>query len=47
MLRDYKLYLEDILESIDRINEYVSGMTYEEFISDRFGPVLLLRGCAR
>jgi uncharacterized protein with HEPN domain len=35
MPRDYNLYLEDILESIDRINEYVSGMTYEDFVSDR------------
>lgn len=35
MPRDYNLYVEDILESIDRINEYVSGMAYEDFVSDR------------
>lgn len=34
MLRDYGLYLQDILESIDRINEYVFGMVYEDFVSD-------------
>lgn len=31
MLRDYKLYLSDILESRERILEYTKGMTYKDF----------------
>lgn len=35
MPRDYRLYLDDILEAIDRIREYVQGMDAEAFSSDR------------
>ena len=35
MPRDSKLYLEDILECIKKINEYVSGLTFNSFIKDR------------
>jgi len=35
MSRDYGLYLDDILESIDRISEYVQGMDENDFSSDR------------
>ena len=35
MHRDYRLYLDDILEAIDRIREYVQDMDDEAFISDR------------
>ena len=31
MPRDYKLYLEDILDAIQKIEEYVQGLTYREF----------------
>ena len=31
MKRDYRLYLDDILESIDRIVEYTRGLTEDEF----------------
>jgi len=31
MLRDYKLYLSDILEARERILEYTKGMTYKDF----------------
>ena len=30
-MRDYRLYIEDILEAIERIEEYTWGMTLEEF----------------
>ena len=33
--RDWKLFLEDILESIELIRSYISGMTYEDFKKDR------------
>ncbi len=29
--RDFKLFLSDILESIKRIEEYTSGLTFEDF----------------
>ncbi len=35
MHRDYRLYLDDILEAIDRIHEYVQGMDEDAFGSDR------------
>lgn len=34
MSRDYRLYLEDIIESSERIQKYTKGMTYEKFASD-------------
>jgi len=34
-LRDYKLYLDDILEAIQRIEEYTSGMDFEDFAGNR------------
>ncbi|MEO2151446.1 MAG: DUF86 domain-containing protein [Thermococcus sp.] len=30
-MRDYRLYIEDILEAIEKIEEYTEGMTLEEF----------------
>lgn len=35
MSRDYRLYLDDIIEAIDRISEYVKGMDYEAFAADQ------------
>lgn len=35
MSRDYRLYLDDILESILKILDYTKGMSREEFASDR------------
>ena len=35
MNRDYRLYLDDILEAIDRIQEYVQGMDEDTFGSDK------------
>jgi uncharacterized protein with HEPN domain len=34
MPRDYKIYLEDILESIEKIKRYIAGMELENFASD-------------
>ena len=30
-IRDYRLYLEDILESIEKIKKYVKGVSLKEF----------------
>lgn len=35
MRRDYRLYLDDILEAIDRIHDYVHDMDEDAFVSDR------------
>ncbi|WP_324736292.1 DUF86 domain-containing protein [Thermococcus sp. SY098] len=34
-LRDYSLYIEDILEAVDRIKEYTKGLSFEEFAKNR------------
>lgn len=34
MTRDYKLFLHDILESIEKILEFTKDMSFEEFVED-------------
>lgn len=34
MSRDYKLYLEDILEAVDKIERYLEGFSLQEFVVD-------------
>ena len=34
MSRDYKLYLEDILEAADKIDNYVRGLSLSQFMQD-------------
>lgn len=33
--RDWRLYAEDILESINLIQKYTKGMRFDDFVSDR------------
>ncbi|HON83294.1 MAG TPA: DUF86 domain-containing protein [Caldisericia bacterium] len=35
MKRDYIQYLEDIIESINNIEDYVNGFTFNTFIKDK------------
>ena len=35
MLRDPRLYLDDIVEAIDRIRQYSAAMKYKDFSTDR------------
>ncbi len=35
MKRDYRMYLQDILECIERIEEYVGDMSYKDFVDDQ------------
>lgn len=35
MPRDYRLYLDDILEAIGNVREYVTGLDYEGFARDK------------
>jgi len=32
--RDWKLFVIDMMESIEKIERYISGLSYEEFIKD-------------
>ncbi len=34
MKREYRLYIEDILESIEKIEQFVGDMDFEEFAGD-------------
>ena len=34
-MRDYRLYIEDILEAIEKIEEYTEGMALEEFRTNK------------
>jgi uncharacterized protein with HEPN domain len=34
MKRDYKLYLDDMLEAISKIERYTEGLSYEQFRKD-------------
>jgi uncharacterized protein with HEPN domain len=34
MRRDYRLYLDDILDAIKRVRDYVRGMDHTRFSSD-------------
>ena len=35
MPRDYKVYLDDIIEAIDRIRDYTTELSFEKFVNDR------------
>ena len=34
-MRDFQVYVEDILDAINSIEEYTKGLTYESFVSDK------------
>jgi len=34
MNRDYKLFIQDVIDSIDKIQEYLKGITEEQFYKD-------------
>jgi uncharacterized protein with HEPN domain len=34
-LRDFQVYVEDIIDAIDNIDVYTKAMTYEQFVNDR------------
>lgn len=34
MLRDYRDYVDDIVTSCDKVQEYTRGMDYERFVAD-------------
>jgi len=34
-MREYRMFLTDIVEAIDEIEEFISGMDFTEFLNDR------------
>lgn len=34
MKKDYRLYIDDILEAIQKIEKYINGITFDEFVED-------------
>ena len=34
-MRDFQVYVEDIIDAINSIEAYTKGLTYEDFVSDR------------
>lgn len=34
-MREYRMFLADIVEAIDEIEEFTSGMDFTEFLNDR------------
>lgn len=34
MRKDYRVYLDDIIEAIEKIRSYIEGMSFEAFYSD-------------
>ena len=34
MKRDYRLFLEDIVQRIERIESYIEGFSFESFVQD-------------
>lgn len=43
MYRDYKLYLEDILDAIDRLTRYTENISFETFSGDEMRVDAVLR----
>ncbi len=35
MPRDYRVFLDDILEAARKVLEYTAGFSYEQFLTDR------------
>lgn len=35
MSRDYRLYLQDIIECCENVRQYTAGQTFEEFSADK------------
>jgi len=43
MPRDYRLYLEDILEAVTKIESYLEGVSWQEFAEDSMRVDAVLR----
>jgi len=43
MSRDYRLYLEDILEAAQKVENYIEGLTFQQFTKDEMRLDAVLR----
>ena len=43
MKRDPQIYLQDILESIEKIQQYIANMTFDEFVSNNMAVDAVIR----
>lgn len=43
MKRDPQIYLQDILESIEKIQQYIANMTFDEFVSNNMAIDAVIR----
>ena len=43
MPRDYRLYLEDILEAVEKIGRYLEGVSFQKFCGDTMRVDAVLR----
>jgi uncharacterized protein with HEPN domain len=43
MQKEYRVYLEDILDSISKIEEYSKGLSYSEFKNDKMRTDAVIR----
>ena len=43
MSQDYRLYLEDILEAVQKIESYTEGLSFQQFIQDEMRLDAVLR----
>jgi uncharacterized protein with HEPN domain len=41
--RDYKLFVEDALEAMNKIERYVKGLTYETFVKNEMAVDAVIR----
>ena len=41
--REYKLFIEDILEAMDKVERYIEGMNYEMFIKNELVADAIVR----
>lgn len=42
-MRDYKVYLKDVIEAIERIEEYTEGMDFEDFMQNKLVQDAVIR----
>jgi hypothetical protein len=45
--REFRDYLQDILETMDKVERFIKGMTFEQFLADDRTSFALLRSSAK
>lgn len=42
-IRDYRDFLQDIIDAIDNIESFIDGLSYEEFVKDKKTLMAVIR----